>query len=315
MNVGGNNLKFLNLKVIGFGTKARRECFAMGIMPRAYGTKFGNVLVRDCSFTSPATANKDGATVLLMLAVDPLVLTNAKVSHCTFSNVKSYFSYSHAMQAVNVDHCLVSDLQNGIYFEPDSTNGAHVGTVTLRDNKFYNVDNGIYLYMHAGTHFGTITAIGNEISLNNQYGNGLVICDTCDAGKSGTVTNCTFLKNIIRYSGWVPQPAGTGDGILYSDMRNAVFENNIIALGTLSDLRIRPYPSGYILPVPPVEDCDHPGPFPPGTPTYPPSLDILPSGYKRVWCNNRNLSGTLLNVRFSNNGLDGLANQQQWPEQ
>jgi hypothetical protein len=86
----------------------------------------------------------------------------------------------------------------------------------------------------------------------------------------------------------------------------------MVALGTPSSLRVRGCPAGSI--PPPSGDCDHFVPYPPPPPTSAQCLDILPAGYQRAWFNNRNLSGTLLPVRCFNNGGEGLATQQQWPE-
>jgi len=59
---------------------------------------------------------------------------------------------------------------------------------------------------------------------------------------------------------------------------------------------------------------DHPGTGQPGTLTYPLSLDALLPGYRRAWFENRNLSGTLLPVKYYGNGVDRPAAQQQWTQ-
>jgi len=50
MSVVGNNLKFTNLKMIGFGTKGPRECFVLSIhvWPTVPGSS-GNVLIENCT--------------------------------------------------------------------------------------------------------------------------------------------------------------------------------------------------------------------------------------------------------------------------
>jgi len=98
------------------------------------------------------------------------------------------------------------------------------------------------------------------------------------------------------------------------DIQHAIYGNNIIALGTLNDLRVRQYPDGFIPGAVTPEDCDHPGVVQPGPSSYPPSLDVLPPGYRRAWYNNRDLSGALRTVRYSAWGVDGPASQQQWPQ-
>src|SRR5206468_9674843 len=65
--VVGNNMKFTRLKVIGFGTKATRECFVMFVSPDGpsnHPPGFGNVIIEDCIFTDPAPDNTDGLTTI-----------------------------------------------------------------------------------------------------------------------------------------------------------------------------------------------------------------------------------------------------------
>jgi hypothetical protein len=109
------------------------------------------------------------------------------------------------------------------------------------------------------------------------------------------------------------QPTRPEIGVYYADIHHGVVGNNLVALGAQNTLRIRNCPAGFI-PPPMLEDCDHPGPFPPGNPTYNPCLDSLPPGYRRAWFNNRNFSGDLLSVQFYNQGVLMDASQQQWLE-
>jgi len=97
-------------------------------------------------------------------------------------------------------------------------------------------------------------------------------------------------------------------------MRHALFGNNLVALGTANEFRVRQCPAGIIPPPDPVEDCSFSDPGPPGPTTFPPCVDVLLPGYQRAWFNNRNLSGALLPVRFINYGVQSLASEQQWTE-
>jgi len=90
--------------------------------------------------------------------------------------------------------------------------------------------------------------VANEIILTGETGGGFGACDTCDAGPSGSITNVTALNNIVRYPGWSLRPAKADLGFQSSDIQNAVFGNNLIALGTKDALRIRPCPAGFIPP-------------------------------------------------------------------
>jgi hypothetical protein len=316
INVIGNNLKFKNLKIIGYGTKAAKECFPMAVfllgMPNS-PMHLGNVLIEDCTFAQPATNNTDGLTVLLMAANPPDTLTNALIHRCTVAGVRSRFNYSHGMVAVQVEDCVVDDCQVGVYFEPNTFDYQSVGPVVLRRNKFLNVDFGVYLQYHAGAQFDSIACIDNEITLNPGSTWGLNLCDTCEAGQSGTITNVIALNNIVRYPDWLPRPDSLAGAFYYTDMHHAVFGNNVIALGNPSSLRVRDFPAGVIPAAPAIEDCDGAIVVPPVLAGYPSNLNLLPPGYRRVWFNNRELSGALSEVRFKNFGVDGPATQQQSP--
>ena len=122
------------------------------------------------------------------------------------------------------------------------------------------------------------------------------------------------MNNIIRFPGWASRPANGDSGIYYSDIQHAIYGNNLVALGTFAALRVRWCPSGLIPAEELLEDCDHPLVLPLPPPAIPPCLDTLRPGYRRAWFGNRDLSGTLLPVRFSNNSVEGLASQQQWPD-
>ena len=276
----------------------------------------GNVLVEDCLFTNPAMNNTDGLTTLTVIGVPPHPLTNAVVRRCTVSGVKAHFRYSHGFAASHIEDCLVSDCQTGVYFEPNQTWGDSVGSVFVRNNKFLNVDNGVQLIFAAAAQFDSLTMIANEIVLNGGAGGwAFSACDTCNQGPSASTTNVTALHNIVRYGDWLPRPANVEGGLQSSDIRNAVFGNNTIALGTRTSLRVRSCPSGFIPPPRPTETCDSNGPIiPPASgPSYPPCLDILPADYRRAWFNNQDLHGTRLKVHYWNTNSDGFASQQQWP--
>jgi len=318
VSVVGSNLKFTRLKIVGFGTKATRECFPLGIVaPEAdYNPLYqvGNVLVEDCVFAQPALANTDGLTTLSVGCSPPHLLTNAVVRRCTVSGVKSHFRYSTAFSSIDVENCLVVDCQTGVYFEPTPP-GDNEGPVLVRSNQFLNVNYGVALAFSAAARFESLVCVGNEIVLTGAGGWGFAALDTASPGPSGSTTNVTILNNIIRYGDWLPRPGGPDGGLYCSDIRNSVFGNNVILLGTPSALRLRPCPSGYIPPPPVTESCDPSGPIIPPSPgvTYPPCLDVLPSGYRRAWFNNRDSAGTPLKVRYQNTGVDGFALQQQWP--
>jgi hypothetical protein len=317
INVQGNNTKFTHLKVIGFGSRAGRDCYLIFLTyPHRGGPPnyLGNVLVEDCVVSDPAPGNTDGLDAINMVEWPPDRLTNAVVRRCTVRNVKSAFVYSLGFTASVVEHCVVEDCGIGVYFEPEFANVDALGSILVRSNQFLNVTHGVYLQHHASSYFDSLTVLYNEIVLEDFGGYGLAACDTCSVGPGGTVTNVTCLNNLIRYQDWTTPSWRPGVGLLYSDIQHAVFGNNVVVLDALRTLRVRPCPSGFIPPEVPPEDCDHPNTAPIDPPTYPPCVDVLRPGYRRAWFNNRGLSGQLLPVRTYNAGAEGPASQQQWKE-
>ncbi len=319
VDVIGNNLKFTHLRIVGFGTKAGRECFPMFIHvlePSMQGPpSFGNVLVEDCVVSDPAHDNTGGLTTISVAGRPSRPLTNAVVRRCSITGLKPYFAPAQAFSAVHIENCLVADCSKAVYFEPALSWGDNLGPVLIRSNQFLNVDLGVFLSFHAAAQFDSVTMLANEIVLTGPGGAGFASCDTCDAGPSGSITNVTALNNIVRYAGWSVRPASIDFGLQSSDIHNAVFGNNVIALGTQDPLRIRPCPAGIIPPTVQPEICDsdgHTGQAVSG-PTYLPCLDALPSDYRRAWFNNRDLRGELQKVRYLFFNSDGFALQQQWP--
>ena len=313
VTVSGNNLKFTNLRIVGFGTKTGREGFPMFLMPDPNGAaRVGNVLVEDCVFSDPATNNTDGMTAVALIGSPRVQLTNAIIRRCSMLGLKPRFGYSHATMAMHVENCLVIDCEVAVYHEPDPSLVDSVGATVVRSNQFVRVDFGVYVSTEASAVFDSIVCMDNEIVLSDYPGWGFGICDTCAIGPSGTTTNVVVLNNVIRYLGWEPRPLATGGGLYSSDIQHAVFGNNLVVLGGVRSAEVRGYPFGFI--PPPPGDCDNLAPYPPPPPTSPPSLDVLPPGYRRAWFENRDLSGLLLPITVWTNNAHGLASQQQWAD-
>jgi hypothetical protein len=316
-DVRGSNMKFTQLQIVGFGSKAGRECFPMFIVAAsgpAGPRHLGNVLVDDCTFANPATNTTEGMTIVSLTANPPETLTNAFIRRCEIKGLRNRVPLSQAFSAIHVENCRVEDCTKAVYFEPDPFAMDDIGPVLLRSNQFVNVDTAVQFLFHPSGQFDSITLLDNEMVLTGTSGWGFGPCDVCAAGPSGSITNVTALNNIVRYAGWAPRPLNQDGGLLYSDIHHAVFANNILALGTAHSIRVRQYPAGIIYPPPVTEDCEGRHVPPPDNISYPPSLDPLRPGYRRAWYNNRNLSGALLGVGFSLGGTDGFASQQQWPE-
>lgn len=315
--VEGNNMKLSDLQIIGFGTKAGRECFPLYIFANTTGTApahLGNVLVQDCIFHSPATNNTDGVTIVVCAAQAPNTVTNALIRRCVVRDLKPYFTYSQGFTANRIEHCTVQNCHKAVYFEPDPAVADNLGPVLVLSNQFVYVNQGIYLSSHPGAQFDSLTCLGNEIILTSGLATGIGSCDVCSPGPSGTIRALIAVNNIVRFPDWTSTQYGSSVGVFYTDIQHGVFVNNVVALASSSGLRVRQCPAGVIYPPPPKEDCDGVIQVSSGNVTYPACLDTLPPGYRRAWSNNRDLSGSLLDVRFSSYGVDGMASQQQWRE-
>ena len=315
INVPGSNLKFTQLKITGFGTTAGRECFVVTTFYQGapqHPVHLGNVLVEDCQFTDPAPFSPDTISTLVVVPLAPHTLTNAVVRRCTVSGMRNHCYSSAGIAATRIENCRVEDVHIGSYWEPTATD--NFGPALIRSNHFVNVTHGIYVGSRANSRLDSFTVMDNEFVLSGFYGTAFAVCDTCTPGPSATITNVTLLNNLIRYPDWASRPLAQDGGLSYSDMRHAVFANNVVTLGTASSFRVRQCPSGIIPPPVQTEDCDRPGPFPPGPVTYPPCVDELLPGYRRAWFNNRDLSGNLIGVRTYRYSTDGPAIGQQWPD-
>src|SRR5262249_25240488 len=245
----GSNMTFRDLKIIGFGTKAARECFPMGVfllgLPYA-PMHLGNILIEDCVVSDPATNNNDGLTAMVLAGNPPDTLTNAIMRRCTVKGMRPYFYYSHGMETTYIEDSQVIDCQIGVYFEPNTFDYQSFGPVVLRRNKFLNVDYGLQMLYHPGATFDSILFQNNEVALEEGIGWGFYICDICGYGPPGSITNATVLNNLIRFNDWLPRPQSQNGGVFYGDIYNAVFGNNVCALSNIFSLRVRSYPVGMI---------------------------------------------------------------------
>lgn len=310
---GGNNQKFIDLRIVGFGCRAAREGFPLGVVaavPRVGPALVGNVLIENCRFDSPASNNTEVLTACIMVPRAPNQLTNAIVRRCHVADMRGSFPHIQAYTTSHLEESVAEYADKGVYYEPYTSD--QYGPLLIRSNRFVNVVRGVYVWTHPDARIDRVVMQGNEFILSGGGGYGFFTCDICSGGPGGTITNAVALGNVVRYADWAPRPAATEGGFWYSNIRNAVYANNVVALGTVNGLRLRQCPAGSI-PSPVVEDCDTPA-GPPGPPLPVPCLSPLPSGYRRAWFNNRDLNGNLLPVRFMENGVDGNALEPQWPD-
>jgi len=314
LDVLGNNLKFTRLKVIGFGTKAGRECFPFRIVNPFVTPLVGNILVEDCLFAEPATNNTEGVTAIVVTGKQGS-LTNTVIRRCTIRGLGEHFpGASQGIGANVVENCLIERCGMALYYEPDSAID-DIGSIVIRSNRFVNVQRGVWIQFHPGRRLGPMTFTDNEVVLSPAGGMGFGACDICTTGPSGSISNVVALRNVIRYADWQPRPSNNEMGFHYSDMGHAVFANNIVALGTRFGLRVRPCPGGWV-PPPVIPQYCPPHPQPPPSNEqghFPPCVDVPPPGYRRAWLNNRDLSGALLPVSLWNHNVEGFSSQQQPP--
>jgi hypothetical protein len=310
---GGSNQKFIDLRIMGFGCKAGREGFPLGVVaavPVSGPTVVGNVLVENCRFDSPASNNTEVLTACIILPRAPNQLTNAVVRRCHVADMRGYFPHIQAYTVSHLEESVAEHADKAVYYEPYTAD--QYGPLLIRSNRFVNVVSGVYVWTHPDARVDRVVMQGNEFILSGGGGYGFFTCDICSGGQSGTITNAVALGNVVRYADWAPRPSATDGGFWYSNIRHAVFANNVVALGTVNGLRVRQCPAGSFTPAA-VEDCDI-LPGPPSPPVFFPCLNPLQPGYRRAWFNNRDLGGGLLPVRSIQNGVDGSALEPQWPE-
>jgi hypothetical protein len=313
VHAGGSNHRYRDLEIVGFGNSAGREGFPLHLVapvPPTGGVRLGNVLVEDCRFLDPARGNADVLSALMLTPAAPNILTNAKARRCRVSGLQPHFPRVNAYNAVvHLEDSEADQVHVGAYYEPYYRD--QFGPVLLRSNRFQNVSQGILVSPYPGVQSDSLTLLHNEIVLlPGGRGYGLSLCDVCNVGPSGSMTNLVAVGNVIRYPDWVPRPAnGAEGGLQYGDIRHAVFARNLVALGTPNPLRVRQCPAGSI-PDPVLEDCVSYKPA--GPTTIPACLNELRPGYRRAFLGNRDLQGELLPVRFFENLVDGQALEQQW---
>ncbi|HEX6909953.1 MAG TPA: hypothetical protein VF142_06150, partial [Longimicrobium sp.] len=273
INAAGSNQKFIDLRIVGFGTKAGMEGFPMRLVAPLLATgavHVGNVLVEDCVFAEPGRQNADSVSALVLVPEAPNTLTNAIVRRCTVTGLMPHFPLVNALNAVHLEDSRVEDAHIAAYYEPYY--GDQFGPVLLRSNRFSNVRQGVVVSSYPGVQSDSLVMLGNEIVLQGSGGYAFSVCDVCNAGPSGSISNVVALGNVVRYADWGPRPSNQDGGLSYTDMRHAVFGNNIVTLGTAHTLRVRQCPAGTI-PIYAYEDCEQIQP--PGPTTTPPCVNTL----------------------------------------
>jgi hypothetical protein len=257
ISVMGNNLIFEHVKIINFGTSLLgAECFPAYINAGSgfSSTTFSNILMASCIFTQPAIGNHDGVTCAVMFADSAFgnVLANAAIKGCSFLNIKSDFTYSHAFAGLLCSGNVVDDPGVGFYTEPnglqydytitgnvfrncsfagqinwDDTATAGLGTVTFSNNQIISPA------------LGTIFWINDSgLSVNRPVMQALIMQDNfCTVPPGGTrnglqgiklnSANRYGLNKLILTGNTIPVPPALGINTANTGIVSQLVQNNI----------------------------------------------------------------------------------------
>jgi hypothetical protein len=166
VNVNGSNVLLQNVKVIGFGTRTpKAECFAVFIYPGHdfTGQQFQNVRIIDCIFSNPAPGNRDGLSCAVIGADEGVTMIGSAIQGCRFLDLAPAFIYSHAFFAENCENNYVQNCGQAFYVEPTDKQDY---TWIVRNNRFANVETGVFVNWHPGARLGEIIAENNVIELS-----------------------------------------------------------------------------------------------------------------------------------------------------
>jgi len=165
VNVNGSNILINNTKIIGFGTAIPGvECFPVFSCPNGVfaGQSFSNVVVQNSIFTAPATGNQDGLSACFLGATQQVNLTGAKILNCSFVDIASDFTYSHAMYAQTCQGNYVKGCQTGWYVEPSVPD---LWAMTISNNTFVDVPYVVFITFHPGGKLSSLTFANNHVVL------------------------------------------------------------------------------------------------------------------------------------------------------
>jgi hypothetical protein len=169
VNLQGNNVLISGCKIINFGTSRRGcECFPVFIYPGPAfaGRTFTNIQVQNCTFTNPVAGNRDGLSACVIGSDNTVTLTNAAVTGCSFLDIESDFTYSHAFSANLVQNNFVKGCATGFYREPVQVEKP---AMAVLNNTFIDVTIAAQINFHANSGFGSLTFSGNKVVLRDQY--------------------------------------------------------------------------------------------------------------------------------------------------
>src|SRR5436190_19272489 len=248
ISIGGSYITISDLDIIGFGTKAPRECFPVFVQG---GLNMTNVVMERCVFRSPAPVNTDGMSTANIAPQDGKTATGIVIRNCSVFDMSSAFPYSHGFLAPLMESNLVSGCDIGLYLEPGSGSGFDADWV-LRRSTFTNVHTGIYLQYVPGLyakHVKSIAVVSNTMVLKKDstefFGGpctvsaGFAICDVSPGGL-GTLDVLSFTNNLVKFADGLLDPNARNGGFLLSDTVTANVINNQIQLGTGMEIQVNP---------------------------------------------------------------------------
>ena len=193
----GSNILIRAIKVIGFGTsRVGAECFVVFIYPGVALSwrSFNNVILDHCVFTGPAQGNKDGLSCVVIGAA-PSVRIEGAIVNCRFINLKSDFSYSHALRAPLCESNEVTGCDNGFYLEPDDRQS---GTWVIRKNRFHDVTTAVMVKWHPTGSLNTIQFEDNDVVLKADPQQTSAAFAVDDTGLKPSDQKPTIAKVILR---------------------------------------------------------------------------------------------------------------------
>lgn len=207
ISLQGNNILISNCKIINFGTsRAGCECFPVFIYPGPAfaGRTFTNIQVQNCTFTNPAVGNKDGLSACVIGSDNSVTLTNAAITGCSFLDVESDFTYSHAFSANLVQNNFVKGCATGFYLEPVQVAKP---VMQVLNNTFIDVSVAAQINLHSSGGFGSLVFSGNKVVLHDQYNTysaGINVVNADQQGPVPVVQALTMTNNQIVGVGQEP---------------------------------------------------------------------------------------------------------------
>ncbi|HTD16741.1 MAG TPA: hypothetical protein VK673_16270 [Chthoniobacterales bacterium] len=252
ISTNGSNILIRGIKVIGFGTsRVGVECFVVFIYPgpALNWRSFNNVILDHCVFTGPAQGNKDGLSCVVIGAA-PSARIEGAIVNCRFVNLKSDFSYSHALRAPLCEGNEVTGCDNGFYLEPDDR---QAGTWVIRKNRFHDVTTAVMVKWHPTGSLNTIQFEDNDVVLKADPQQTPVAFAVDDTGlKPGdqkpTIAKVILRNNRIRVAEMSKEQVARAAGLVlisseatYS-VGDLVLENNLFSLPAGREMIISPSP-------------------------------------------------------------------------